>query len=66
IEYPPQATPARAMAYAVGSGTIVKKPVAESNVADCPAVRPVAVTAEKAPERPPVLEKSCSKSPPSA
>jgi len=49
-----------------GSGTTVMKPVVGLNVADCPAARPVAFTAEKLPERPPVLAKICSTSVPSA
>ena len=65
-EEPLQARPARAMAYVEGSGTTVIKPVAGLNVANYPAARPVAFTAEKLPERPPALAKSCSTSVPSA
>jgi hypothetical protein len=48
-----------------GSGTTLMKPVAGLNVADCPAARPEKFTAEKLPDKPPVLAKSWSTSVPS-
>ena len=54
------------MTTADGSGTTLILPVDGLNVADWPAARPVAFTAEKLPERPPVLAKSYSTSVPSA
>ena len=54
------------MTTADGSGTTLILLVDGLNVADWPAARPVAFTAEKLPERPPVLAKSYSTSVPSA
>lgn len=49
-----------------GSGTTLMEPVVPSNVAYCPAAKPVETNDAKSPLNPPMFENSCNTSVPSA
>ncbi|MGB8853851.1 MAG: hypothetical protein WCC69_09830 [Pirellulales bacterium] len=59
-------TPSPASASVDGSGTSVREPVAELNITDCSAPRPLTCTLENEPDRMPVVVKRLSTSAPLA